>query len=173
MLKIKVILPILIILFILERLYLIPYNVSLDMKPEGQRSATYLAETIARKAGCTISIWDTVDGIKSKLHAFQCDMIDEQASFRIVVFENIDVKKQHEDYIKKEKKDFFQQYGGYIETLSVEEKRDRKRPDTYSPCFKEGDYYRICENAGWKTPEYTRVLNGKEFYSQFPGKDIN
>lgn len=163
----KKVLLILTILFISERLYLIPINVSLDMKPDGTRSATYLAMTIARVAGCTVSIWDTVDGTKSKIHSFPCRMEEQDSSFRIIIFENKDLKYKHSNYNIKEKE--------YIENLHSRQGNNQERPDIHSPCFKSGEYYTICENPGWEweNDNYTIKLNGEKFYHQFPGEDIN
>jgi len=45
--KIKIIIPMLGIIFILERLYLLPIYVSLDTKPKSIQSAMYLVKSIS------------------------------------------------------------------------------------------------------------------------------
>lgn len=146
----KIILSI-IFLFIAERFYLIPYNVNLDIKPEGKRSAVYLAKTISRKANCdySISLFEEVFNI-DKPNDFDC-VIDE-AGFTINIF-----------YSKKEK-----------QAMLDKVKKADKKSRLYNPCIKEGNYFMIFSNPSFFGNRYTNKpsLPSKTLYNRFPGRDM-
>jgi len=133
------------IVFALERLYVFPFSVPLDMQPSGKRSATYLAKTIGRKAQCTngVSVVEVVE--HDDTYQYICDM--GLASFSINI------------YLDKSKKDA--------------ELRFYK--STSARCFKEGAYYLICELGSVKRRKFSNnqfIYSGKMFYEDFPGDDI-
>ena len=157
------------ILFNLNRFYMLPIYLPLDSKPLGTWSASYLAKSIARDAGCTIdfmgdgAFWE--EG--TTIFNFNCTMPNIFIDFEIYVFLN-----------KKLKNAF------------LNEKKELS--NHHSHCFKKGPYYVICGHTGEitrrlnkpyknKEPKLTNInsqiisspLRGEQFYQKFPGEDIN
>lgn len=141
-----------ILLFIAERFYLIPYNVNLDMKPEGKRSAVYMAKTISRKANCdySISLFESVFNI-DKPSIFDCQI--DEASFSFFIF-----------YNKKEKQ-------AMLDKVKQADKKNR----LYSPCVKEGNYFLIFSDPSFFGNRYTSKpsLASKTLYDRFPGRNCD
>ena len=148
MLKFILAMIVLVILFTLERLYIFPFSVPLHTKPIGKRSATYLAKTISRKAQCTngVSVIEVVE--YNGTYDYSCYI--GSASFSIQVF------------LDKAKRD------ALIKTYQSEK--------IHSRCFKQGEYYVICENPSIEERKLSNnkfIYNGKMFYKDFPGEYIN
>lgn len=147
MITIKNIGILLFILFTLERLYIFPFSVPLDTKPEGKRSATYLAKTIGRKAQCANGVSVMEVNEYNGTYDYTCDI--GLGGFSINIF------------LDKANKDAFTKF--------------YKSNKNYMHCFKEGNYYIICENPSVEKRRFsnnTFIYNGKMFYEDFPGKKI-
>lgn len=138
-------------LFTLEQFYIFPINISLDIKPEGKRTAVYLVKTIFRKSNCDyqISLFEEVFNI-DKPREFACNI--GNASFTIFIFYN---KQEKYNLVKK---------------VQEVNKNDR----LHTTCFKEGNYYIICENPSFGSNRYSSEpsLAGKILYNRFPGQDM-
>ena len=179
MLKLQLIAIILILIYVLDKLYLLPLYVPLDTKPNSRRSATYLAKTIAKEAKCD-DIWllDINYNEGDTILNFDCNFGDvlkgNYVPFYIHVFLN---DKIRDKWINK---------------------RNTDTPHSYhNQCFKKGSAYMICERSfsltlfpfkkdqhikhkvDSKFPSKTGetgdrpIFHGQRYYSQFPGEDIN
>jgi len=134
-------------LFILDKLYIFPIDIPLNIKPEGKRSAVYLAKNISRKANCDsgISLFEEVFGL-DKPQNFSCTI--DNTSFTIFIF-----------YNKQEKQNLL---------------KEIKNNQLHTSCFKEGSYYMICTNPsfGKNRDVNTQSLPNKLLYHYFPGQDV-
>lgn len=66
------IIVILAIIYSAEKLYLIPFDISLDMKPNNGREATYLAKAVGGTIGCidSVSPYDMIP--EDNIYTFNC-----------------------------------------------------------------------------------------------------
>ena len=154
--KIITILMVLFILFVLERLYLLPIYVPLDTKPNSRRSATYLAKTISKEAKCNNLYLEDIDYNKGDtILNFTCNfgLVEKNTyiPFYIHIFFN---NKAKDIWINSHSKDSYRE-----------------------KCFKKGSAYIICDSS-WspnitlpKTKKHP-ISYGQKYYSRFPGEDI-
>lgn len=102
------------IIYIAEKLYLIPFNISLDTKPNNGREATYLAKAIGENIGCidNVSPYDMIP--EDKMHTFNCIM-PQRNHISIHVFFDRNIKNKMLKSIKQ--KDYaFSQDNSYFTT---------------------------------------------------------
>jgi len=150
------ILMVLLILFVLERLYLLPMYVSLDTKPNSKRSATYLAKTISKEAKCNNLYLEDIDYNKGDtILNFTCNfgLVEKNTyiPFYIHIFFN---DKARDIWINSHYKDSYRE-----------------------KCFKKGLAYIICDSS-WsphislpKTKKGS-ISYGQKYYSSFPGENF-
>jgi len=148
--KIIKILMVLLILFVLERLYLLPIYVPLDTKPTGVRSAAYLAKSIAHKAGADIELAFMEIEFDENARVFPFYANIEGVPFTITI------------YLDKNMRD--------IALKNTNRVNNNTNYD--APCFKIGNFYLICEVYGGKSKKDKPIFRGQKYYSRFPGEDL-
>lgn len=142
--KFELIAMVLMIGYVLDRLYLLPLYVPLDTKPHTKRSAAYLAKTIAKEAHCE-TLQPLRINYQEKDTVLSIDCLMKDHFFDIYVFLNAD---KREAWLQSP----------YIIS------------DSYKmPCFKQGFAYMICEARN----SQSKPIFGTKYYHIFPGKDIN
>jgi len=148
MFKIKSVIVLLFVVYILDQLYLLPLYLPLNTKPDTRRSATYLAKTIAKEAKCE-DVWllDINYEEGDSVLNFDCTF-DTYLLFNIYVFLNHTVRDK---------------------TIN---NRNVNNP-YHAPCFKKGPAYMICESMHVKHKNDRPIFYGKKYYSQFPGEEIS
>lgn len=157
MLKFILIAMLLTIIFVLDKLYLLPLHVPLDTEPNNKRSAIYLVKTIAKKAKCNNIYLENINiNEKNTILNFDCNFGSTDKNtytpFYIHVFLN---NKVIDTWINRLNKD------------SSDEQ-----------CFKKGVSYVICDgswppNITLQETKKKSISNGQKYYRQFPGEDIN
>lgn len=146
MFTVKILIPIF-ILYILERLYLLPIYIPLDITPTGIRSASYLAKSVAHHAHADIELccMDMEYDNNSTMFTFSSRI--QKSYFNIYIFLNADDIKTFLSYQQKNKK-------------------------YYRPCFKKGENYIICEALVTHDKNSIPHINGQKYYNKFPGEDL-
>jgi len=146
----------LMIVLILDKLYLLPLYVPLDIKPNSRRSAIYLAKTISKEAKCKNLYLEDIDSDKGDT------ILNFDCNFGSVV---------KNTYIPF-----------YIHIFFNNKARDlwinRRTTDSYhEQCFKKGSAYIICDSS-WspnitlpKTKKHP-ISYGQKYYARFPGEDL-
>jgi len=154
--KIIKILMIVLILFVLERLYLLPMYVSLDTKPNSKRSATYLAKTISKEAKCNNLYLEDIDYNKGDtILNFTCNFGLVEKNTYIPFYIHI----------------FFNDKARYIWINNHSKDSYREK------CFKKGSAYIICDSSWFphislpKTKKHS-ISYGQKYYFRFPGEDL-
>jgi len=146
--KIIKIFMVLLILFVLERLYLLPIYVPLDTKPTDVRAAAYLAKSIAHKAGADIELAFMEIEFDENAKVFPFYASVEGTPFTITI------------YLDKNMRDIALKNNNLITNNT---KYD-------APCFKTGNFYLICEVYGGKSKKDKPIYRGQKYYSRFPGE---
>lgn len=148
MFTVKILIPIF-ILYILERLYLLPIYIPLNITPNGIRSASYLAKSIAHHAHADIALccMDMEYDNNATMFAFSSRV--EKSYFNIYIFLDAHDIKTFLDYQQRTKNEKY-----------------------YRPCFKKGQNYIICEALVTHDKNNIPPINGQKYYQQFPGEDL-
>jgi len=144
--KIIKIIMVLFVLFILERLYLLPIYVSLATKPTDVRSAAYLAKSIAHEADANIELAFMKIEFDKNARVFPFYANIEGIPFTITI------------YLDKNMRD-----------IAL---KNANQTNHVSPCFKAGNFYKICETYSVRSKKDKPIFRGKKYYSRFPGEDI-
>lgn len=137
------------IVFILDKLYILPIYVPLDTKPTDFRSSAYLAKSIAHAAHADIEL------------AFVEYEYDENATVFYFNANIKDVPFTIEIYLEQNMRDI-----GFKNSILNKDKLYNR------PCFKAGKFYIICETYRVKSKKDKPIFRGAQYYSQFPGEDI-
>jgi len=126
-------------------------NFFIDKELDNGDSVRALAKDVASNASCDLDIFGGLieSSGKDTLHEFMCDNKNKNLHFSIYIF-----KTQAE-------KNLF---------LTDETKRN-----AYTPCFKQGKYFVVCENANWYTNTNIEKphFNGEPYYHEFKGEDMD
>jgi len=144
------------IVLILDKLYLLPFYVPLDTKPDSWRAAAYLAKSIAKEAKCddtSLALINFNPNKEETVLDFGCIFTsDTHAYFQIYVFLNDEIK---DEMI-------------YNRNTNIPVYTDYPKP-----CFKKGPAYMICEAyTGKYNKKGKPIFYGQKYYKQFPGDDL-
>lgn len=134
------------ILFGLERLYLLPIYIPTNSKPKTKRTAAYLGKTVCKHADFAygMDVLELAECIDS--YTYYCEINDSSFSVNM--------------YMTKSEK-------------NIALKKLRKSTDKYISYFKQGAYYIVCENPNLGNSKYNKPsFPGKKYYDTFPGEDI-
>jgi hypothetical protein len=146
MFKIKFLIILIIVVYVLDKLYLLPLYVALDSKPDSRRSATYLAKSIAKEAKCEDTWLLDINYIEGDTTInFDC-VFDTFINLTIYVFLNGSARDEKINNLNKD---------SYFEI-----------------CFKQGARYMICENGSLPNKIGKPIFSGQKYYKQFPGENI-
>ena len=102
------------IIYIAEKLYLIPFNISLDTAPNNTREATYLAKAIGKNIGCidNVSAYDMI--AQDTMLTFNC-ITSQSNHISIYIFFDRNIKNKMLKSIKQ--KDYaFSYNNSYLTT---------------------------------------------------------
>lgn len=149
-----------IIIFVLDKLYLLPLYVPLDTKPNSKRSATYLAKTIAKEAKCDNVYLENINYNEGDtILNFDCNFGSTYKNtyipFHIHIFFNT---KARDRWINRQNND--------------------TSHSSHEQCFKKGSAYIVCDSS-WSPnitlQETTKkpISYGQKYYKQFPGEDLD
>jgi len=149
MLKIKpidIVLLVMIVL-ILDKLYLLPLYVPLDTKPTDVRSAAYLAKSIAHEAGADIELAFMEIEFDENARVFPFYANIDGIPFTITIYLDKDITLKNDNWINDST--------NYV-----------------APCFKTGNFYKICETYSVKSKKDKPIFRGQKYYFRFPGEDL-
>jgi len=148
-------------------------NFFIDKELDNGDSVRALAKDIASNASCDLDVFGGLIETSSQdtLHQFMCDHRRKNVHFLINIFTTQKAKNKFLEEDTK-RKHYFQEHFKSYYNAKHDRNLTRGCPDFYNPCFKQGGYYVVCENADWN--QYTGVphFNGEPYYHEFKGEDI-
>ena len=167
-----------IVIFILTLIYLfinyftVLFEFMIDKELDNGDSVSALAKEVSQNASCTLDIIGSLieTSKEDTIHEFECHNEIKKIHFSIYIFTTEDAK---DSFLKEnnKRKIYFQKNFHSYYNPKHDINLTRGMPEFYNPCFKQGQYFVVCENAQWHkngVPQFT----GAPYYHEFKGEEI-
>lgn len=170
---IKILFVVIFIIFYFSINYLSSFlEYILDKKLDNGNSIRALAKDITSNASCDLDVLGSlIEAVnEDDIHFFFCTHNRKNVHFLIHIFTTQTEKHTFLEKDNKRKIYFQKKFHSYYNPKH-DKSLTRGMPEFYNPCFKQGKYFVVCEDARWDKsgiPQFT----GAPYYHEFKGEDI-